>query len=211
MPEPMDERLPERPAWRGRSLERLGLTPPARVISGVIALLAAAVLMALWLTLSGTGSHAYDRDPSPRGTYHVTAGRGYQLSSARSIESLVAGGVLGNGAAVACFTGGAGGQQTAITLSQTRDDPRDVHVFGLFTAAQTGDFAFRCDRIGVVFVDDADDAPGGAGSALVPLASVTAVAGLVLLLSGAYALSGSAQRRHDPSRRDSPARAGSLD
>ncbi|MGX7679435.1 hypothetical protein ACSMXN_11130 [Jatrophihabitans sp. DSM 45814] len=182
-----------------RSSQRL--TPAARLAAGVMLAVIAALSLGGARLVSGSQRHAYDRGAVPAPTYHITAGRTYQLSSADGVAKLTKAGVLGSDITPVCMASAPDGATRPITISGTRDDPRDLHVFATFTADQTGSFHFACNGVSKVFVDDADDSPADLSAVLVVLASVFGVCGVALAMSGGYGLRRS-EVAGDPRRND---------
>ncbi|MDQ1732717.1 MAG: hypothetical protein QOK10_2876 [Pseudonocardiales bacterium] len=168
---------------------RVRVPAGTRLAAGAVLVLIALCCLGAARVLSSTQRHAYDPHATPAPTYRVTAGKLYQLSSSQGVSKLTSSGVLGNGIAVHCVISGASGAQTPLTIESTKDDSRDLHVFATFRAARSGSFHFRCDGIGDVFVDDADDSPPDFSAGLTVLASLLAAVGVTALLSGAYAVS----------------------
>ena len=78
--------------------------------------------------------------------------------------------------------------QNPLAIISTKDDDRDLHVFATFQAPDSGSFHISCTGFAGVFVDDADDSPTDVSAALLILATVLAVVGVVGVLSGAYSL-----------------------
>jgi hypothetical protein len=128
--------------------------------------------------------HAYDPAAAPPPAYHLTAGKTYQLSSARSVAELKKAGLLGN---MACSVTSGTGQQTPVTLASTADDDRNLHFFATMVAPLTGEGRLSCTGIPEVFVDDADNAAPDRSALLVLLSIVAGLLGVIAACSGGYA------------------------
>jgi hypothetical protein len=162
--------------------------PPDRSGAG---LAAGAVLLVLAVVLFGGSRvvaagqrHAYDPAANPPPAYHLTAGKTYQLSSARSVAELKKAGVLDN---PACFVTSNTGEQAPVTLASTADDDRNLHLFATMVAPSTGDVHLSCTGIPEVFVDDADNAAPDRSALLVLLSIVAGLLGVIAACSGGYA------------------------
>ena len=156
-----------------------------RLVVGTVLLLLALVLFGGSRLLAAGQRHAYDAGASAPPTYHLTAAKTYQLSSARSVAELKKAGLLTD---LACyFTSDTGVQEPAV-LSSTMDDDRNLHVFATLTAPATGDVHLSCTGIADVFIDDADNAGSDRGALLMLLALATGLLGVIAACSGGYAL-----------------------
>lgn len=155
------------------------------LIAGAVLLLLALVLFGASRVVAAGQQHAYDPGASASATYSLTAGKTYQLSSARSVAELKRDGKLSH---LACFFTTDTGVQTPVTLSSTMDDDRNLHVFATLVAPTTGAVHLSCAGIADVFVDDANNA-GPDRSALLVLLSIGAgLLGVIAACSGGYAL-----------------------
>jgi hypothetical protein len=161
-------------------------SPGAVLAFGVVIVVLAMVFFAAARLVAGSQRHAYDRRATPPPTYHLSAGRTYQLSSADSVKTLIGRGAL-NKDTLSCSTVSTDGVQQPLTIDSTITDDRSLHLFATFRSAITGDVHVTCASIGDVFVDDADDAATDWSGALVLLSTLLGVLGVIVMMSGAYA------------------------
>lgn len=166
---------------------------------GVGLLVLALVLFGGSRLLSNAQLHAYDHDATPAATYHLTAGKTYQLSSATPVKELVQDGLIGDGIQLTCTARSTSGAQSELSIESTKTDDRNLHLFATFRADTTGAVTVVCDGLGAVFVDDADNAEPDYSGLLMLLSIVFGVVGVSLALSGAYALS---EARRDDADQD---------
>lgn len=159
----------------------------AKLPVGVVLVLLAITFLGMAKLVMGTQRHAYDPHATPPATYSVTAGRDYQLSSAKGVEALVKSGVVANGAQPNCLAIGEDGVQTPMQLESVRDDARDLHVFANWHSTITDQVHISCSGVPAVFIDDADDSPPDYGAPLTVLAAVLGAVGVVMVASGVYA------------------------
>jgi hypothetical protein len=182
--------------YAGRSRAARKPPGPVSIVSlGVVLILIAIVVYAASQFIAGRQRHAYDPGASPPSSYHLTAGKKYQLSSAGGVSELKKERVLSSVTTPVCNQAAATGKEVGLKLDSTNDDDRDLHVFAAFTATQTGDFHISCLRISDVFVDDADNSPSDFAGALLLLATLLGLIGAIAAVSGGYQLSGSAAGR----------------
>jgi hypothetical protein len=160
----------------------------ARLAGGVVLVLVAVVVFAAARLLAAGQRHAYDPSATPPPTYQLSRDKVYQLSSDSGVKELTKAGVLVSGAAPTCFASTDGGVQNPLSIISTKDDDRDLHLFATFQISTTGSFHISCTGINRVFVDDADDSPSDISAALIILATVLAVCGVLAALSGGYSL-----------------------
>jgi hypothetical protein len=132
--------------------------------------------------------HAYDAGATPLPSYHLTSGRTYQMSAPGGVIKLKKLRVIGQGMNPSCFWSTDGGPQKLVEIVSTSEDERDLHAFAVFRAPRTGNLHISCAGIDRVFVDDADNAAGDTGAALMLAAILLGVAGLAAALSGGYSL-----------------------
>jgi hypothetical protein len=156
----------------------------SQLMAGAVLLVLALVLLAVSRVVATGQRHAYDPGASPAASYSVTAGKTYQLSATRSVAELKKDGLLSD---LACFTISATGERAPLALSSVADDDRNLHLFATFVAPVTGSILLSCTGIPGVFVDDADDAAPDRSAALVLLAGVVGLLGVIAACSGGYA------------------------
>jgi hypothetical protein len=156
-----------------------------RLASGVGLLLLAIVVFAGSRLVAASQRHAYDPGATPPSTYHLTAGKTYQLSSSKSVAQLKKAGVLGN---LSCAATSDGTGQQPVTVLSTMDDDRDLHMFATAKVASTGDLHVSCSAISDVFIDDADNAAPDLSAILSLLATGLGLLGVIAAASGGYAL-----------------------
>jgi hypothetical protein len=155
----------------------------AKLAAGAVLLVLALVLFASSRVVAAGQRHAYDPAASPPPAYHLTAGKTYQLSSARSVAELKKAGLL---AELACSSLSETGEQVPLTLVSTADDDRNLHVFATMVPAATGEVRVSCTGIPDVFIDDADDAAGDRSALLVLLSIAAGLLGVIAACSGGY-------------------------
>ena len=158
----------------------------ASLAAGAVLLMLALILFAGSRVVAAGQRHAYDPASNPPPAYHVTAGKIYQLSSARSVAELKKAGLLGD---LACLRTSATGEQTPVTLASIADDDRNLHLFATMVAPATGEIHLSCSGIAEVFLDDADNAAPDRSALLVLLATVAGLLGVIAACSGGYARS----------------------
>lgn len=159
--------------------------PVVALALGVVILLIAMVFFAGSRLVASSQRHAYDPHAIPPPTYHLTAGKSYQLSSGETVKSLLARGSLDSNA-LSCTAASPDGSQDSLTIENTITDQRSLHLFANVQASRTGDVHVTCESIAQVFVDNADDAATDWSGMLVVLSTLLAVAGVALVMSGAY-------------------------
>jgi hypothetical protein len=165
---------------RRSSADRAG----ASLTAGAILLVLALVLFGGSRVVAAGQRHAYDPGASPPTSYSITAGKTYQLSSARSVAQLKKAGLLSD---LACYlTSGASGEQTPLALASTSDDDRNLHIFATMIAPSTGRVSLSCAGIGGVFVDDADNAAPDRSALLMLLSIAFGLLGVIAACSGGY-------------------------
>jgi hypothetical protein len=157
----------------------------ARLAAGAVLLILALVLFAGSRVVAAGQRHAYDPAANPPPAYHLTAGKTYQLSSARSVADLKKAGLLAD---LACFATSSTGLQTPVTLASTAEDDRNLHLFATLVAPGTGEFHLSCTGIPDVFVDDADNAAPDRSALLVLLSILAGLLGVIAVCSGGYAV-----------------------
>jgi hypothetical protein len=167
-------------AGNGQSRDRSG----ASLAAGAVLLVLALVLFAGSRVVAAGQRHAYDPAANPPPAYHVTAGKTYQLSSARSVAELKKAGLLTD---LACFITSSTGEQTPVTLASRADDGRNLHLFATMVAPSTGEIHLSCAGIPEVFLDDADNAEPDRSALLVLLSIVAGLLGVIAACSGGYA------------------------
>jgi hypothetical protein len=155
----------------------------ASLAAGVVLLLLALVLFAGSRVVAAGQQHAYDPSATPPPSYHVTAGKTYQLSSTRSVAELKKAGPLGN---VTCLLTSSTGEQTPVTPATTADDDRNLHLFATMVAPYTGEVRLSCTGIAQVYLDDADNAAPDRSAPLVLLSIVAGLLGVIGACSGGY-------------------------
>ena len=157
----------------------------ANLAAGAVLLILALLLFASSRVVAAGQRHAYDPAANPPPAYHLTAGKTYQLSSARSVAELKKAGLL---AELACFTTSSTGEQTPVTLASTADDDRNLHLFATLVAPSTGEYHLSCTGIPDVFVDNADNAAPDRSALLVLLSIAAGLLGVIAACSGGYAV-----------------------
>ncbi|MDQ1721562.1 MAG: hypothetical protein QOI26_1296 [Pseudonocardiales bacterium] len=150
---------------------------------GVVLMLLAVVLFGGSRVVAAGQRHAYDPGASPLPAYHLTAGKTYQLSSARSVAELKKAGLLSD---LACYVTSGTGEQTPLALATTVDDDRNLHVFATMVAQVTSDVHPSCTGIPEVFIDDADNAAPDRSALLMLLSIAAGLLGVILTCSGGY-------------------------
>jgi hypothetical protein len=194
VPYPMTQSTPPQgppPAAGTRPGEEPGDRQPrdrsgASLAAGAVLLILALLLFAGSRVLAAGQRHAYDPSANPPPAYHLTAGKTYQLSSARSVAELKKAGLLTD---LACFSTSSTGVQTPVTLASTADDDRNLHLFATLVAPGTGEYRLSCTGIPDVFVDDADNAAPDRSALLVLLSIAAGLLGVIAACSGGYARS----------------------
>jgi hypothetical protein len=168
-----------------------------RLAAGVVLVLLAIVVFAGSRLAAHGQRHAYDPGSVPPASYHLTAGRVYQLSSHHSVAELTAAGLIGQSATPSCVVSPVSSPETQqpLTLLSTREEERVLHLFATFAVSSTGRFSVSCPAIAQlfgddVFVDDADDAPADLAAVLMVVATVLGFVGVCAAVSGGYRLTG---------------------
>ncbi len=184
------------------SAARRGRLRPQDLLSlGVGLILVALVAFGAARLLAGAQHHAYDPGASPRATYHLTAGRTYQLSSVSGVAALKSAGLAGAaGTELQCTVSSTTGVVQQLRLDEVGDDVRSLHVFATFTSPVTGDYRIGCARpatVTDVFVDDAANAGPDYSAGLLLLSSVLGLAGVSAMLGGLYRLGLTSDARRD--------------
>ena len=165
---------------------RTRLRPTSRLVLGVLLILVAMVLFGASRLIAGSQRHAYDPHASPPPTYHLTAGKQYQLATSGGMAALAGSGALATGSSPSCAATADTGQNDPLTIDAVTSDDRDLHVIATFTAQATGVFHVHCDRIAAVFVDDADDSARDWSAVGVLAAALLGLVGAAMAVSGAY-------------------------
>jgi len=154
--------------------------------AGVVLILLALVLFGGSRVVAAGQRHAYDPQATSPATYHLTAGKTYQLSSAQSVAELKKAGLLPS---PECFGTSDAGEQAQLALASTVDEDRNLHVFATVVAPTTGTVRVSCTGIAGVFIDDADNAAPDRSALLMLLSIAVGLLGVILACSGGYSLS----------------------
>jgi len=163
-------------------------TPNSRLAAGIVLVLLAFLVFGVSRLVEHGQRHAYSKGATPPPTYRLSPGKTYQLSAPGGVKALTAAGVIGTGIEPTCLAANDQGVGTPVTIVSVKDDERDLSVFATFQVAQGGDLHVSCEKVAEVFVDDADNAGRDVSAGLVVLSTLTGLAGVVLTLSGAYAI-----------------------
>jgi hypothetical protein len=173
-------------AWQPRPPR---LRPSARLGVGVVVLLLGLVVFGGSRVVAAGERHAYDKGAVPPATYHLTAGKDYQLSAPGGVAALTKAGLLATGDALNCRATDSAGVETRLSIQSTKDDERSLTQFATFEATKTGSVHVSCAGLTRVFVDDADDAGSDVAGGLMVLSIVLAFIGVAAIASGGYAIS----------------------
>jgi hypothetical protein len=148
--------------------------------AGLVLILLGATLWILYRYQSGRERHSYTTGGAPPATVHLTAGHTYWLSIAGGVDREVALGL--DPRALQCTQTGAGSAPRVLVLSPESADTKLTHQIASFVAPLTGDVHVDCDRLGAVYIDDADNSYDYAGLWLV-LTSIALAIGIPLSLA----------------------------
>ena len=162
-----------------------------RLVTGVLLLLAAVLLVLAGRLLVPGRRHAYDPGASPPASYRLTAGRTYQLSAGEPLASLRKSVELKS---LACEATIGSAPPLPVTIVRTGDDDRDGRIFAAIRVPVSGRAHIRCDGIGKVFVDDADDVAFDYNGLAVLLATLLAVLGTGLVFGAGHEMDAAARR-----------------
>ncbi len=163
------------------------------LIAGTVVVLAALVSWALYVLQSNSEAHSYSHGgQAPPATVQLTAGHTYGIAIDGGVAREVALGLVPG--TLQCTTTKAGQAAKPLQVNAEAQDTKATDRIGSFVSGVKGRVKVECAGIGVVFVDNADDAGYDWSGVWLVLASVLLAIGLPLTLSG-LRLTG---RRIDP-------------
>jgi hypothetical protein len=171
-----------------------------RAIIATILLLGGLGLTAAYRVLSGAERQSYSAGALAAATYHVTAGKTYELSVPGGVAALKKSGA--DIATAQCEWSSAGSGTRVLPATASGSDTKAIDVVATFTAPDTGEIHVDCSGWGAMYIDNADNAAGDAAGWFLVLGVIALAVGVGLGVS-ALRLAGeevSSSRR--PTRED---------
>lgn len=159
-----------------------GASVPRRLAVGVLLVLVGLVFWALYALLSGGERHSYAALANPPKYVRLVAGHQYWISVHGGVRREAELGV--SPGALQCTAAGQGQAAVALSVTAERSDTKAIDQIASFTPEFSGYVQVQCQGIGLVYVDDAADAPRDWAGTWLLFASLSLAVGLPLTLSG---------------------------
>jgi hypothetical protein len=153
-----------------------------RLLAGTVLVLLGLAAWALFALQNARERHSYAHGLVPPAYVELHAGKTYSLA--------IPGGVHGeenlglDPAKLSCTAARPGQEPAGLSVTPEHSDTKAIQQIGSFTPGFSGSAHVECTGIGVVFVDDADNASFDWSGLWLIVASAALVVGLPLTLSG---------------------------
>jgi hypothetical protein len=152
------------------------------LLAGTVLVLLGLAAWALFALQNGRERHSYTHGQVPPAYVALHAGKTYSLA--------IPGGVSGeetlglDPAKLTCTAARPGQASAELTVTPEHNDTKAIQQIGSFTAGFSGSAHVECNGIGLVYVDNADNASFDWSGLWLIVASAALVVGLPLTLSG---------------------------